>query len=380
MKIPHLRNLYQKVGMFRGDGAAAGPQVRGFGFTHDGGADTVFHFLGGRPFTLAESERRQLEAFLLAYDSNLAPVVGQQVTGLGPEATARADLLRARAAAGDCDLIATAVLDGAARSWVQGAGGLLVGDRAGDAPVDHATLRARVAGQDAPPTYTCVPPGSGVRAAIDRDRDGFLDGDEREAGADPADAASTPAGRPLPLRRATIRTTTLQMSSRRGGAAPARVVFGARTRRDDRAHRIVPPPRDTAFDPTRHGGSLRFYNAAFTSDVAVLELSASGWRALGSAGRPKGYRFRGRSAGGRPLRVLVAPDRIDVAGTAAYSLDESAQGAVAMRLATGLLDGGWCAMARARPRGRLGSTARSDRPGRFVAAGAPPPDACPPLP
>ena len=55
--------------------------MRGFGFTHDGSADTVLHFLGGRPFTLAETERRQLEAFLLAYDSDLAPVVGQQVTG-----------------------------------------------------------------------------------------------------------------------------------------------------------------------------------------------------------------------------------------------------------------------------------------------------------
>jgi len=32
-------------------------------------------------------------------------------------------------------------------------------------------------------TYTCTPPGSGVRAGIDRDEDGVLDGDEEDAGA-----------------------------------------------------------------------------------------------------------------------------------------------------------------------------------------------------
>jgi len=41
-------------------------------------------------------------------------------------------------------------------------------------------------------TYTCVPPGSGVRIGLDRDEDGFLDGDELVAGSDPADPASTP--------------------------------------------------------------------------------------------------------------------------------------------------------------------------------------------
>jgi hypothetical protein len=37
-----------------------------------------------------------------------------------------------------------------------------------------------------------VPPGSGLRLAIDRDADGFLDGDEEEEGSDPADPTSTP--------------------------------------------------------------------------------------------------------------------------------------------------------------------------------------------
>src|SRR6185295_1540800 len=103
-KIPHLRNLYQKVGMF---GAASNPfmpfdsfaftgaQVRGFGFFHDGSVVTMFRFHGNAAFTTAvnpegfpldaagDEQRRQVEAFLLVFDANLAPIVGQQVTFTG---------------------------------------------------------------------------------------------------------------------------------------------------------------------------------------------------------------------------------------------------------------------------------------------------------
>src|SRR5262249_12694992 len=40
-KVPHFRNLYQKIGMFQ----SFGDQVRGFGFLHDGSVDTVHDFL-----------------------------------------------------------------------------------------------------------------------------------------------------------------------------------------------------------------------------------------------------------------------------------------------------------------------------------------------
>ena len=50
LKIPHLRNMYQKVGMFGmvavpflnpENNGFLGDQVRGFGFLHDGSTDTV---------------------------------------------------------------------------------------------------------------------------------------------------------------------------------------------------------------------------------------------------------------------------------------------------------------------------------------------------
>ena len=58
-KIPHLRNAYQKIGMFGmantpgldGDFSFRGDQIRGFGFLHDGSIDNVFRFTGSSVFT-----------------------------------------------------------------------------------------------------------------------------------------------------------------------------------------------------------------------------------------------------------------------------------------------------------------------------------------
>jgi hypothetical protein len=209
LKVPHLRNLYQKVGMFgnpanpgflSNDTGFKGDQVRGFGFLHDGSVDTVFRFTHGISFSeLAngpgnngipdgpegELQRRQLEAFILAFPTNLAPVVGQQVTLRTSSAAvdSRIDLLRERAEAGECDLVAKAGEDG----FLYVGSGLFARDRRGQPPITAAALRSL-----APVTYTCVPPGSGERVGVDRDGDGSWDGDERQAQTDPADPGSRP--------------------------------------------------------------------------------------------------------------------------------------------------------------------------------------------
>src|SRR5439155_1520397 len=54
-------------------------------------------------------KRRQVEQFLLAFDSNLAPIVGQQVTitaGNRAVAESRVQLFLARAERGECDVVA----------------------------------------------------------------------------------------------------------------------------------------------------------------------------------------------------------------------------------------------------------------------------------
>jgi DNA-binding beta-propeller fold protein YncE len=209
-KVAHLRNAYTKVGMFGlpdvafiapTDHTFQGEQIRGFGFLHDGSIDTVGRFLHATVFGLNDTQRTNLEQFVLAFDSDLAPVVGQQVTRnrrADGDVDARLDLLIARAAAGECDLVAKGNLAGEARGWVRQPGGQFRSDRASEPLVGRRALRqqSQVAGQEV--TFTCAPLGSGQRIGIDRDGDGAFDRDELDGGSNPADPASLPACLTLP--------------------------------------------------------------------------------------------------------------------------------------------------------------------------------------
>src|SRR4051812_3418851 len=219
-KTPHLRNQYQKVGMFGmpniptlpGSDAFLGDQVRGFGFNHDGSVPTIFRFSsvttngggfdqspatpgGFLPGPAGELQKRQVEDFLLAFDSNLAPIVGQQTTLTKDNATVvgdRIDLLIDRARAGECDLVAKSGSDHGEKGYLYDVdSGRFLGNRRHDAPVSDGSLRQSAAQKDGELTYTCTPPGSGVRIGIDRNENGILDGDEEDGGEGPGERAST---------------------------------------------------------------------------------------------------------------------------------------------------------------------------------------------
>jgi len=194
MKIPHLRNLYTKVGMFSMVGEPeGGAQVRGFGFINDASVDSLSRFLkrnknfdpspdGLVGFTGGDPQRRDVEQFLLAFDSDLAPIVGQQITldasnaaKVGP----RIDLLRARAQTAfaskvlgpsvtECDLVVRGVVDGRMAAFALRRDGAYDPDDDG-ASISDSALRAlaKVTGQAL--TFTCLPPGWGPRA-LHRDR------------------------------------------------------------------------------------------------------------------------------------------------------------------------------------------------------------------
>jgi len=223
-KVPQLKNLYQKVGMFGTPNtkfadilpAAAqfqGDQIRGFGFLHDGSMGTVFDFLRARVFTINDSQRQDFEQFMLAFDTTFAPIVGQQITLTNRNAAVagpRIDLMLARAttpfdlvnqsAATECNLVAKAVSGGAARGYLLDAvTGNFRSDRAVEPEISDAQLRALASVDGQQVTYTCVPPGEGVRQGLDRDGDGVFDRDEIDNGTDPTnpnDPLETPTPRP----------------------------------------------------------------------------------------------------------------------------------------------------------------------------------------
>jgi DNA-binding beta-propeller fold protein YncE len=196
IKVPHLRNQYAKVGMFgtsavnffdAADSGQMGDQIRGFGFLADGTTDTLFRFFSafvfrptsnsGFPQDNPNGARRDMEQFMLAFDSDLAPIVGQQVTLTATNAAsanARVDLLLNRAAASftsrslggvvkECDVVATLVRNGRNVTLLYDPTRRLFISSDGAAPLSDSDLRtlAQTAGQEV--TYTAATPGSGIR-------------------------------------------------------------------------------------------------------------------------------------------------------------------------------------------------------------------------
>jgi len=198
VKIAHLRNMYQKVGMFgapkvpffeiAGTGKT-GDQVRGFGFTHDGAVDTMFRFFHARVFKNTGNTgfpsgkegtqlRSDLEDLMLAFDNDLAPIVGQQITltaSNGADVGPRINLLIQRANAPfvskefgglvkECDLVATVVENSVRRGYFYDVARNAFVTKNGQSKSD-GQLRALAGASGQEVTYTCTPPGSGLRIA-----------------------------------------------------------------------------------------------------------------------------------------------------------------------------------------------------------------------
>jgi hypothetical protein len=195
-KVPHLRNLYQKVGMF---GLSPNPfgvpvervgdQIRGFGFLHDGSVPTIFSFLRMAQFSFRnDEERRNVEAFLLTFDTGFDPLVGQQALENGGPT-------RVFSLGRNCEIVMTAVIGGRRRGFVHVPPTTrFQPDRRAEAQIDAKALVAVAGVRGQEQLYTCVPLGSGTRMGVDRDEDGVFDGDEIDAGTNPADPADFPSG------------------------------------------------------------------------------------------------------------------------------------------------------------------------------------------
>ena len=194
-KVPQLRNMHEKTRLNR-----SGPtSVRGFGFTHDGEFDTIFEFLEFPLFTFASNQdQADVEAFMLAFGTETHPAVGAQWTMDGTnqaQGLARLTTLEALADVNTIGLVVKGWSGGQPRGWMYIGGGTYRPDKQGESDISQLALLS-IAGPGTEITFTGVVEGCENRLGIDRDLDGFRDGDEVDAGSDPGDPLSTPNSGP----------------------------------------------------------------------------------------------------------------------------------------------------------------------------------------
>jgi len=149
----------------------------------------MFHFLSakvfapnlasGFPLSNPDDTRRDVEQFVLAFDSDLAPIVGQQVTLTNLNAaavSARITLLEQRAGASfasktlggtttECDLVATLVHNGVRQRFLFKPSNATFVSGDGKTILAESALRALAATAGQEITFTAATPGSGLRIA-----------------------------------------------------------------------------------------------------------------------------------------------------------------------------------------------------------------------
>jgi len=216
LKIPQLRNLYERTGM----DLTQTENVAGFGFIHDGSVDSLARFVGEPAFVLSNDQQvADLVAFLLAFGGWSTPLgspsniqeppgtasqsthaaVGTQLTlaaAPSPSEQALLDAMIAEADQDDVGLVARGRLSGTTRGWMYAGNGRFQSDRSLERHTRAQLLATAAPGQEL--TFTVVPFGSQRRIGIDRDGDRAFDQDELDAGTDPANASDRPRVRRRP--------------------------------------------------------------------------------------------------------------------------------------------------------------------------------------
>jgi hypothetical protein len=160
--------------------------------------------------------------------------------------------------------------------------GLFAGDRQGQPPITDAALRSL-----APVTYTCVPPGSGERIGVDRDDDGVYDGDEVDAGTDPANPLSFPG-------------PATEIKGKR------LLVKDSRPNVDETGRRLTLLAKRTGGpaltgNPVADGATLNVALAGVLPTEQTFNLPAGNWDALGSAG----YRYTDAGGANGPIKTVL---------------------------------------------------------------------------
>ncbi len=189
IKVPHLRNMYEKQGpAFGAPGDALMPESKsGFGYLHDGSIPDLLTFMSSRKFGFDAANAQAVHdvaAFMLSFPTGVKPAVGHTVTvpgGAAPTGTAdQESRIALLLQLGDfeliqrhCDLTASTLVGGEVRRFRYS---LLEWrtDLAGE-KLTTEELRAQAEG---PISFFCVPVGDGPRLGGDRDIDGSLDGND----------------------------------------------------------------------------------------------------------------------------------------------------------------------------------------------------------
>ena len=197
-KVPHLRNIYQKMTFTNAPGAQS---IAGFGIVHDGTDPSLEAFISRSVFgVFAQSShagtRSNISAFVQCFDTGTAPAVGyaRTVTATNVNTASLSNdwtLLETQASlvnnihlgtAGisqtNIQLVVKGTLDGKLRGFVyQAASNHYRPDTTNLAVMTRAQLRTKILAGDTL-TLLGVPVGLGTRLGIDRDENGTLDGDE----------------------------------------------------------------------------------------------------------------------------------------------------------------------------------------------------------